>query len=958
MSVGAMAQTYDTLPTGSKPYGNFYLGPDGNLVFGNAGLKFRVLGTKKRVDSLLALKQDVSAMAAYATKTGTETLTNKTLTAPVINTPDITNGTANSLTLVNGTINATPIGASIPSTGNFSTVNATASSTLQLRSEKGQNNGYASLDGSGKVPVSQMPDALVGAVVYQGNYNASTNTPTLPVATGNKGKYYVISTAGTQEGLTFENGDWIISNGTIWQKVDNSTKVASVNGMTGAVTIDDVPKWNGSSFENGSVSSDIDYILGRKTGTNTMGLYSFGTIKTALNIGDGSNLNNVAANSDLWKGYQHDMNSVVNSNPALIDYMLTVQSDKVSKSTTSTIKTKLGLDNGSYLNNAVAAATEATYWGGRPADLNAVNNSFDYIIVRNGDGTVRLSTKSGFKSELATSLQNVLSVDNNTTISPNFNSGLSVGNGSKSFSQYINSDGSFRLYNNTVAQDQLILNENGNVGIGSAPASGIKFHTRVGTDQNFGISSASGETYISAFNDAVSANVPLNYGASVHKFYTGNVTIGGSDDGVNKLQVNGSGKFAGDLTSKRLLIPAVSAPASTSPTITTVFGVNIRVQNGGDNIATTGFATGGKGEDVRIRGGNGGASVTSSGTKLGGNGGSVELVAGDSGITTGTTGVPGDATLQAGSMNSGATISGPSGHVYIKGGTNVLTNGLGGSVWIVPGFGNNNTGSGKNLTYDGNTFLGVNRGGTLRGAVIIGSGDSDLTNDFQVTGNSKFNGNINVTGTSSFSDNITVTGSHSVTANSLIATSGGTSSVQLNNSGQGVFTSTATKTITVDPDLQRIQAVNGQIMNLNFETPTATRNVLIRDRTGSLAFTDEISTTASGTYTPTLSNTYNVASTTALTAHYMRVGDQVTVTGRFGAASTSVGTMQVGISLPIASSMTAADDATGMGSSTTTSTFRRVDLYYKVASSTVVLETVTNDTGDNNYRFQFTYTIK
>lgn len=103
-------------------------------------------------------------------------------------------------------------------------------------SDKGQPNGVASLDENGKVPISQINDALVGSVNYQGNYNASTNTPTLPTATGNKGKYYVISVAGTQQGLSLNVGDWIISNGSIWQKVDNNNSVTSVFGRTGAVT--------------------------------------------------------------------------------------------------------------------------------------------------------------------------------------------------------------------------------------------------------------------------------------------------------------------------------------------------------------------------------------------------------------------------------------------------------------------------------------------------------------------------------------------------------------------------------------------------------------------------------------------------------------------------------------------------------------------------------------------------
>jgi hypothetical protein len=110
-------------------------------------------------------------------------------------------------------------------------------STYQVTSEKAQPNGYASLDGNGKVPLTQINDALIGNVNYQGLWNAATNTPTLvnPPSSGTKGYYYIVSTAGTFASISFEVGDWIISNGSAWQKVDNTDAVSSVFGRTGNV---------------------------------------------------------------------------------------------------------------------------------------------------------------------------------------------------------------------------------------------------------------------------------------------------------------------------------------------------------------------------------------------------------------------------------------------------------------------------------------------------------------------------------------------------------------------------------------------------------------------------------------------------------------------------------------------------------------------------------------------------
>jgi hypothetical protein len=100
--------------------------------------------------------------------------------------------------------------------------------------------GVATLDSSTKVPISQIPDAVIGALNYQGTWNASTNTPTLTSSVGTKGYYYVVSVAGSTNlnGTTdWLVGDWAVYNGTIWQKIDNTDSVTSVNSLTGAVVL-------------------------------------------------------------------------------------------------------------------------------------------------------------------------------------------------------------------------------------------------------------------------------------------------------------------------------------------------------------------------------------------------------------------------------------------------------------------------------------------------------------------------------------------------------------------------------------------------------------------------------------------------------------------------------------------------------------------------------------------------
>lgn len=86
--------------------------------------------------------------------------------------------------------------------------------------EVGQPNGVASLDGSGKIPTSQMP---VGDVTYKGNWNATTNTPTLADGVGTEGDLYICDVAGTQNlgggSVAYGVGDWLIYDGAAWDRI-------------------------------------------------------------------------------------------------------------------------------------------------------------------------------------------------------------------------------------------------------------------------------------------------------------------------------------------------------------------------------------------------------------------------------------------------------------------------------------------------------------------------------------------------------------------------------------------------------------------------------------------------------------------------------------------------------------------------------------------------------------------
>lgn len=154
--------------------------------------------------------------------------------------------------------------------------------------DAGVANGVATLDAGGTVPITQIPASIIGGLIYQGTWNASTNTPTLTSSSGTKGFYYVVSVAGTTNlnGITDWNiGDIAVFNGSVWEQIDNTDAVTSVNGYTGTVvlTATDVgaaPATSGTSIlygngtggtSNVTVGSGLTFAGGTLTATGLGG---------------------------------------------------------------------------------------------------------------------------------------------------------------------------------------------------------------------------------------------------------------------------------------------------------------------------------------------------------------------------------------------------------------------------------------------------------------------------------------------------------------------------------------------------------------------------------------------------------------------------------------------------------------------------------------------------------------
>ncbi|PZF98255.1 hypothetical protein [Micromonospora deserti] len=118
-----------------------------------------------------------------------------------------------------GAVQAADVNATAPVTWDAGT------STIGILTD--QANGVPLLDANGLVKLAQMP---IAGLNYHGNWDASTNTPTLANGTGTAGDFYRVSVAGTQDlgagPIVFEVGDHVIYEGAVWQQFDPPQTVA------------------------------------------------------------------------------------------------------------------------------------------------------------------------------------------------------------------------------------------------------------------------------------------------------------------------------------------------------------------------------------------------------------------------------------------------------------------------------------------------------------------------------------------------------------------------------------------------------------------------------------------------------------------------------------------------------------------------------------------------------------
>ncbi len=123
--------------------------------------------------------------------------------------------------------------------------------------------------------VKNLIETIPAGLVFQGTWNADTNTPTLANGTGTTGHFYIVSTEGSTnlDGITdWKVGDWavFVEQGATdaWEKVDNSSV------LDGSGTGQTVALWGGSGTSNTLTDAPITVSSNNTTFAGTITLPS------------------------------------------------------------------------------------------------------------------------------------------------------------------------------------------------------------------------------------------------------------------------------------------------------------------------------------------------------------------------------------------------------------------------------------------------------------------------------------------------------------------------------------------------------------------------------------------------------------------------------------------------------------------------------------------------------------
>jgi len=145
-------------------------------------------------------------------------------------------------------------------------------------------------------------------------------------------------------------------------------------------------------------------------------------------------------------------------------------------------------------------------------------------------------------------------------------------------------------------------------------------------------------------------------------------------------------------------------------------------------------------------------------------------------------------------------------------------------------------------------------------------------------------------------------------------------------------------------------------------TPSCSLDVVGGIKTDRSSVTSPASTDGnifSGTYTPTLTSVTNIGASTAFQCQYMRVGNVVTVSGKVNIDPTTSGILtELGMSLPVASDITAAQNIGGTFAYSDATTGNAGLIRGATSTDTAIFEITPSSNANRGYHFSFTYLVQ
>lgn len=246
--------------------------------------------------------------------------------------------------------------------------------------------GKASLDESGKILASELPDYILGQVMFGGiigngdgssvqvapsdsfkeKYGLSGTSVTIRYADSSEyeGVYFIVG-MGTADrtllGVEGVNmGDWLISTGSNWNKVDNTDAVASVAGLTGSITATALAKALAETGDANELAlkSEVDAVEVTASGDGTLITASVSDGR-AVSVAPTTKLTNAVAKAE--SAYQKPSDGIPKADLASgVQTSLGKADTAYQKPSAGIPKTDLAGEVQTSLGKADAAAPQAT----------------------------------------------------------------------------------------------------------------------------------------------------------------------------------------------------------------------------------------------------------------------------------------------------------------------------------------------------------------------------------------------------------------------------------------------------------------------------------------------------------------------------------------------------------------------------------------------------------------------